>query len=111
MLHSKTKAPEPVVHYDEIADVLYIELDTEEPSNNFHLDDHTVLEVGIFSNLPTGLKLLCPLEMGIKSVKLEIKKIKSARPQFKELQPEFTNRLKAIEKLTTVTALNRLQAA
>ena len=101
MLHSKNKEKAPVIHYDEITDVLYIELDTEEPSNNFHLDDYTVLEIGMFSNLPTGVKLLAPAEMGIKSLKLRISNLHKAQPLIPEIKKDFTNRLKSIEKLST----------
>lgn len=109
--HSKNDSLVPKVHYDDIADVLYVDLDTEEPSNSKHLDDSVILDIGIFSNLPTGLRILCPLELGLKSLKIEIRKIHKVKPAFPEIKSEFINRIKAIEKLSIPDTLEKLQAA
>ena len=78
--------------------------------NNIHLDDHTVLEIGMFSNLPTGVKLLAPREMGIKSIKLRISSLHNAKPLIPEIGKDFSNRLKSIETPSTLRKLKKVMA-
>lgn len=111
MKFSKNNPIVPKVHYDNLADVLYIDLDTEEPSNSKHLNDSVILDIGIFSNLPTGVRILCPAEMGLKSLKIEIRKIHKAKAEFPEIEPDFDNRIKTIEELTKPKDIEKLIAA
>lgn len=44
--------------YNEEDDVYYITFKTGEPSYCFEVDDVLVLELGLFTNLPTGFRIL-----------------------------------------------------
>ena len=44
--------------YDREGDVYYVSFGTGEPSYCVEVDDELVIEVGVFSNLPTGYRLL-----------------------------------------------------
>lgn len=63
----------PKVDYDEFGDVLYVTFGTGEPSYCEEVDDFLLLELGIFSNLPTGFRFI-----GFKE-KIESVGIKNAR--------------------------------
>ena len=54
------------IHYDpQPVDVLYIDVDTEEVSNNIYITDSIVVEKGINTNLLTGFKFLCFEEIDV----------------------------------------------
>lgn len=44
--------------YDREEDVYYVSFGTGEPSYCLEVDDMLVLEIGMFSNLPTGYRIL-----------------------------------------------------
>ena len=44
--------------YNEEDDVYYVTFKTGEPSYCFEVDDVLVLELGLFTNLPTGFRIL-----------------------------------------------------
>jgi len=48
----------PKIDYDEFGDVLYVTFGTGEPSYCEETDDFLLLEFGIFSNFPTGFRLI-----------------------------------------------------
>ena len=45
-------------YYDQEGDVYYVTFKTGEPSYSKEIDDILVLEMGIFTNLPTGFRIL-----------------------------------------------------
>lgn len=45
-------------HYDEEDDIYYVTFKTGEPSYCIEIDDILILEVGMFSGLPTGFRIL-----------------------------------------------------
>ncbi len=44
--------------YDQEDDVYYVTFKTGEPSYSVEVDDILLLEVGVFTNLPTGFRVL-----------------------------------------------------
>ena len=51
--------------YDRPADVLQITFGTGEPSFSEEMDDHIVIDFGIYTGAPTGLQILHVKEVGI----------------------------------------------
>lgn len=45
-------------YYDEEDDIYYVTFKTGEPSGVLELDDILLLEVGVFTGLPTGFRIL-----------------------------------------------------
>jgi len=66
----------PKVDYDEHGDVLYVTFGIGEPSYCEEVDDFLLLELGMFSNLPTGFQLIGFKEkikqIGIKNARIKI---------------------------------------
>ncbi len=64
--------------YDQEDDIYYVTFKTGEPSYCLEVDDVLLLEVGVFSNLPTGFRILNFNKNKVKSVKIGvmIKKIR-----------------------------------
>ncbi|MCK4418693.1 DUF2283 domain-containing protein [Candidatus Aerophobetes bacterium] len=66
----------PKVDYDEHGDVLYVTFGTGEASYCEEIDDFLLLELGMFSNLPTGFQLIGFKEkikqVGIKNTRIKI---------------------------------------
>ena len=60
--------------YDEAVDVLYVSFGTGEPSFSEEIDDHIVVDFGIYSGAPTGFQVLHVREAGIKSMQLILQK-------------------------------------
>lgn len=80
--------------YDQEDDTYYVTFKTGEPSYCVEVDDILLLEVGVFTNLPTGFRILNYKANKVKHVKLNIQvlveKVKDAlsdRPQ-----PSFNQR-------------------
>lgn len=80
--------------YDRKADVLYVRFGSDqEPTFVENLDDILLLEIGWFSGLPKGFRLLGPKYHNIKSVNAVI--VKQIKKQVRSL---MENRLKAIKE-------------
>jgi hypothetical protein len=87
--------------YDENADVLYVRFGDGEPTFVENLDDFLMIEIGWFSGLPKGLRILSPKHHKMKSISLSmivsrIKKearelMEQRRKAIKEQEPIFTN--------------------
>jgi uncharacterized protein YuzE len=60
--------------YDEKADVLYVSLGTGEPSFSQELDDHIVIDIGMYTNAPTGFQILHVKEADVHGVSIQLKK-------------------------------------
>lgn len=57
--------------YDQENDIFYVTFKTGEPSYCVEVNDVLVLEVGFFSNLPTGFRILNMSKTDTKQVTLE----------------------------------------
>jgi len=92
--------------YDQEDDIYYVTFKTGEPSYCVEVDDNLLLEVGMFTKLPTGFRILNFQKSKIKTVKIGvlIKKIKKTLSKA-TLQPTFRERERAVERaLETVLA-------
>ena len=65
-------------YYDEEDDVYYVTFKTGEPSGVLELDDVLLLEVGAFTGLPTGFRILNYSKHKIGAVRVAVKKVKEA---------------------------------
>lgn len=96
--------PEPSVvsqhdqMYDREADVYYVSFGTGEPSYCVEVDDEVVIEVGMFSNLPTGYRLLNMSRL--KTETRPIEEIKARMRQVLQALPKTTmaDREAAVER-------------
>ncbi len=96
--------------YDKQADVLYVRFVTDdEPTFVENLDDLLLLEIGWFSGLPKGLRILGPAYHNFKSVTTIVKRIKKQvrevmedrRRAIKEQEPVFADLCKNLPKILT----------
>ena len=94
--------PEPSVDsqwdelYDQENDVYYVSFGTGEPSYCVEVDDVLVVEVGLFSNLPTGYRIL-------NKSKIEMRQLPNS---------EIKERLsKALRALPAPTSMNERETA
>ena len=65
-------------YYDEEDDIYYVTFRTGEPSGVLELDDILLLEVGAFTGLPTGFRILNYSKHKIGGVQIAVKKAKEA---------------------------------
>ena len=54
--------------YDDKADVLYVSLGTGEPSFSEEIDDHVVVDFGMYTGAPTGFQILHVKEADVAQV-------------------------------------------
>ena len=81
-------------HYDEQADVLYVSFADDEPTYTEDIDGVLMIEIGWFSRLPKGFRILGPKYHNIKSVEMGVL-IRRAKKQLRNLMEK---RRKAIEQ-------------
>ena len=62
--------------YDQEDDVYYVTFKTGEPSYCVEVNDVILLEVGLFSNLPTGFRILNFHKNNVKSVGIKVELVK-----------------------------------
>jgi uncharacterized protein YuzE len=92
--------------YDQEDDIYYVTFKTGEPSYCVEVNDNLLLEVGMFTKLPTGFRILNFQKSKIRAVKIGvlIKKIKKTLSKA-ALRPTFQERERAVERaLETVLA-------
>jgi hypothetical protein len=90
--------------YDQEDDVYYVTFKTGEPSYCVEVDDVFLLEVGLFSNLPTGFRILNFHRNNVQAVGIKVEPIKritdalskKSLPAIKQRQAVFE---RAIEKV------------
>jgi hypothetical protein len=58
--------------YNEEDDIYYVTFKTGEPSYCYEIDDVLILELGLFTNLPTGFRILNFTKNKIKIVHIEV---------------------------------------
>ena len=84
--------------YDQEDDIYYVTFKTGEPSYCVEVDDVLLLEVGLFTNLPTGFRILNFHKNNVKAVQLGvlIKKMKDAIEDSKGTIPSIAQREQAV---------------
>lgn len=87
--------PKVEYDYDKEGDVLYISFGTGEPSFCDNLNDFILIEFGIYSGLPTGMRMLDVRHRGIQSVRAAFSQIEPVMQQ--KGQEVMGNRLQAVE--------------
>ncbi len=65
-------------NYDQEEDIYYVTFKTGEPSYVIELDDVMLLEVGMFTNMPTGFRILHFSKNKVGSVQILVKKVRRA---------------------------------
>lgn len=65
-------------YYDEEDDIYYVTFKTGEPSGVLEIDDVLLLEVGVFTGLPTGFRILNYSKQKVGGVQIISKKVKQA---------------------------------
>jgi hypothetical protein len=75
-------------NYDREEDIYYVTFKTGEPSYVIELDDVLLLEVGIFTNMPTGFRVLHFTKNKVGSVQILVKKIRRAIEEATKQYPE-----------------------
>lgn len=58
----------PKISYDDEADVLYVSFGIDEPSYCEPLSNFLLLELGMFTNQPTGFRVIQPRKRNIKKI-------------------------------------------
>lgn len=79
-------------HYDSDADILYISLADDEPTYTESVDDVLYLELGCFSGIPKGFRIMSPMAR-----KLEIDLIAFIVKQLKQVVNHRRKELKREE--------------
>ena len=83
--------------YDQEDDTYYVTFKTGEPSYCVELNDILLLEVGLFTKLPTGFRILNYTKSKVKSVKLLRGLVKEIEGTLKKDQPTFQQRRASVE--------------
>ncbi len=65
-------------YYDEEDDIYYVTFKTGEPSGVLELDDILLLEVGMFTGLPTGFRILNYSKHKVGGVEIALKQVRQA---------------------------------
>ena len=77
-------------HYDADADVLYIDFGFDEPCFTEDLDGFLMIDVGWFSKLPRGAKIISPKAKKITSVSMIVSRVeKSCRQLIKQRKKQL----------------------
>lgn len=71
-------------YYDEEDDIYYVTFKTGEPSGVVELDDILLLEVGAFTGLPTGFRVLNYSKQKVDGVRIAVKMVKKAMASVKK---------------------------
>ena len=87
--------------YDRESDVLYVRFGEQEPTYVENLDDFVLIEIGWFSGLPRGVRLIGPkyhkitsvqLTMVVKQIQKQVRELMEHRRQLiKQQEPMFAN--------------------
>ena len=81
-------------HYDKQADVLYVTFADDEPTYTEDIDGILMLDIGWFSRLPKGFRILGPKYHNVKSINMNVF-VKRVKKQVRNLMEQ---RRKAIEQ-------------
>lgn len=79
--------------YEQESDIYYVSFRTGEPSYAIELDDVLLLEVGMFTSMPTGFRILNFKKHSVGTVKILVKKVqKTVEEAKKEIMNRFSDR-------------------
>lgn len=81
-------------HYDEKADILYIDFGSDEPCFTEDLDGFLMIDIGWFSKLPRGLRVVSPKSLKVRSIKMVITQ---AEKQCKDLMEQQAKQIETSE--------------
>ena len=89
-----------VENYDSEADTLYVSFGTGEPSYAEEIDDVFVVEMGMFSHLPTGFRVINFSKHKVKTILTAIKKVikQKARREKREIHQHLRERTRQLER-------------
>ncbi len=65
-------------HYDQECDIYYVTFKTGEPSYVMEIDDVLLVEMGMFTQMPTGFRILNFAKNKIGAVSIQVKGIQKA---------------------------------
>jgi hypothetical protein len=71
-------------HYDEDADILYIDFGSDEPCFTEDLDGVLMIDIGWFSKLPRGAKIISPKARRLRSFSMIIARVEKSCKQIIE---------------------------
>jgi len=80
-------------HYDKRADILYIDFGSDEPCYTEDIDGFLMIDIGWFSKLPRGVKIISPKTHKVKSVKMIVTQVERTcrqlmKQRVKQIQTE-----------------------
>jgi len=86
--------------YDPETDILYVPFATGEPSYAEEVDDVFVVEMGMFSHLPTGFRVINFSNHKVKAILASIKKVikDRVRREQKEISQHIRERAQQLER-------------
>ncbi len=90
--------PEMTFDFDRKSDVLYISLNTGEPSFSEEVDDMLLVEKGLYSGFVTGFRIFDVKEHGITGVRVKLL-LKVFKQATKQIQQQLQQRNEMGEKL------------
>jgi len=76
-------------HYDEYADILYIDFGSDEPCFTEDINGFLMIDIGWFSKLPRGAKIISPKAHKVKSVKIMVQQIERTCRELMEKQAQL----------------------
>ena len=94
-------------HYDELADILYIDFGSDEPCFTEDLDGFLMIDIGWFSKLPRGAKIISPKAQQVKSVKMIIQQIDQTCRKLMEKQAQLIQTAEPVLQTNLVQELNQ----
>ena len=97
-------------HYDESADILYLDFGSNEPCYTDDLDGFLMIDIGWFSNLPRGARIVSPRARNIKSVNVVFGKIVRRCQELMEKQAKQIQTAEPIFKTSLNQGMNRALA-
>ena len=92
-------------HYDKEADVLYFTFGGNEPCYTENIDDFLMVEIGWFSRLPQGFRVVGPKARNLHSIRFAAV-IKKAERQFLNIMKERKKEIEEQEPLFSECLLN-----
>ena len=73
--------------YNEEDDICYVTFKTGEPSYCLEVDDVLIMELGIFTNLPTGFRILNFSKNRVESIEFRIRIFKKIKETLDKIHP------------------------
>lgn len=102
-------------HYDKESDVLYVHFGENEPTHVENVDDFLLVEIGWFSGLPRGFRIIGPryhkvssfeLTMVVKQIKKQVRELMEGRRKaIKEQEPIFADFCNTLPNILASTQL------